>query len=597
MTSRILSRQDLDFLLFDWLDVDALTQRSRFSAHDRESFGAAISLYQRIAEQDFAPHNRSNDLNEPSFDGENIRVNPPIVVALRRFREAGLTAAGFDYDLGGMQLPSVIERAGAAWLQAANPATCVYPYLAIANANLLFAHASPAQIARYALPLIEGRWMGTMCLSEPQAGSSLGDVVARAEPQSDGSYRLFGTKMWISAADHDLAENIVHLVLARVPGDPLGVKGLSLFIVSKFLIGDDESLREPNDVAVAGLNHKMGYRGATNCALNFGEGRRTPGGRPGAIGELVGETGRGLEYMFHMMNEARIAVGLGGATLGYTGYLHALGYARERPQGRLIGDRAPARPQVAIIEHPDVRRMLLAQKAYAEGALALNLYCARLLDDQNTAPDEADRRDAALLLDLLTPIAKSWPAQWCVEANSLAIQVLGGYGYTRDFPVEQFYRDNRLNQIHEGTHGIQGLDLLGRKVATAGGAAFGLFEARLVNTADRARSMGDADLTAMADELDASRRDLIETTAGLRERWDVAYANASVYLEAFGHIVLAWIWLEQALAAHGRTDDFGRGKRQAALWFFRWELPKTGPQLALLKTLDRTALEMNESWF
>src|SRR5215210_3541524 len=288
--------------------------------------------------------------------------------------------------------------------------------------------------------------------------------------------------MWISGGDHELTENIVHLVLAKIPGGPPGVKGISLFVVPKHVVETGER----NDVVLAGLNHKMGYRGTTNTLLNFGEGVHAPGGKPGAVGFLVGEQHRGLAYMFTMMNEARIGVGSGAMALGYTGYLQSLDYARTRPQGRPIASKDPTQPQVPIVEHSDVKRMLLAQKSYVEGALALLLYCARLVDDERTLETEADRARAHLLLEVLTPIAKSWPSQWCLEANSLAIQIHGGYGYAREYEVEQHYRDNRLNPIHEGTHGIQALDLLGRKVTMDGGAGLALLAESVTATTARA---------------------------------------------------------------------------------------------------------------
>ena len=401
--------------------------------------------------------------------------------------------------------------------------------------------------------------------------------------------------MWISAGDHELSVNIVHLVLARVPGGPAGVKGISLFIVPKHLLAEDGSRGERNDVVLAGLNHKMGYRGTTNALLNFGEGAHRPGGGAGAVGFLVGEPHKGLSYMFHMMNEARIGVGSGAMALGYTGYLKSLQYARERPQGRPVTAKDPSAPQVPIVRHPDVRRMLLAQKAYVEGALALELYCGRLVDEERTA-ETADERDRAhLLLDVLTPIAKSWPSQWCLEANSLAIQVHGGYGYTREYDVEQHYRDNRLNPIHEGTHGIQGLDLLGRKVVMQGGAGLQLLVATVSATAARATG----ELAPLGAALQAALDRVVATTTRLWAQGDVdvALANASVYLEAVGHVVVAWLWLEQALAAEGRTGDFYEGKRAAAQYFFRYELPRTGPQLDLLDSLDRTTQYMADDWF
>lgn len=616
MTSLILSRRDLDFLLHEWLDVGSLCTRARFADHSRETFDAVLDLCEQIATEKFAPHNRKSDLNEPSFDGQRVTLIPEVGAALKAFCDAGLMAAGQDQALGGMQLPCVVEKAGFAWFKGANVATAAYPMLTIGNANTLLKCGTPEQIERYVKPMLAGRFMGTMCLSEPQAGSSLSDITTRADAQPDGSYRLRGNKMWISGGEHELSENIIHLVLAKVPGPDgkliPGVKGISLFVVPKFLVNDDGSAGERNDIALAGLNHKMGYRGTTNCLLNFGEGKHRPGGQPGAVGHLVGTLHQGLAAMFHMMNEARIGVGLGAVMLGYTGYLHALDYARNRPQGRHPQAKDPGQQQVRIIEHADVKRMLLAQKAYVEGALALVLYCARLVDEEKTAPDEAARAQATLLLDILTPIAKSWPSQWCLEANSLAIQVHGGYGYTRDYAVEQFYRDNRLNPIHEGTHGIQALDLLGRKVVMRNGEAFQLLTAKVQDTLAR------ADGLPQAAALRQRWQRLADVTRQLHATGDLnlTLANATVYLEAFGHLVMAWIWLEQKLVADrggesgsenggdsggDRATDadanFYAGKRQACQWFFAAELPRVDTQLDLLASLDTSALQMQDAWF
>jgi butyryl-CoA dehydrogenase len=387
-------------------------------------------------------------------------------------------------------------------------------------------------------------------------------------------------------------------VLAKITGAPAGTRGISLFIVPKYLVEADGTIGERNDVVLAGLNHKMGYRGTVNTALNFGEGRHQPLGQPGAVGYLVGEPHRGLNCMFHMMNEARLGVGLGAVALGYTGYLKSLQYAKDRPQGRPATVKDPTTPQVPIIEHADVRRMLLAQKSYVEGALALLLYCARLVDvaSSPTSPEEAE--SARLVLDILTPIAKSWPSQWCLEANNLAIQVHGGYGYTREYDVEQHYRDNRLNPIHEGTHGIQSLDLLGRKVVANGGAGLVALVAAIGETVAKATACG-GELAEMAARLDSDWQRLVGVTGSMFAAGDVdaALANSAVYLEAFGHLVVAWIWLEQLIAADGHDGDFYDGKRQAGRYFFRYELPRTGPQLDLLESLDRTTLEMQADWF
>ncbi|MDL2355798.1 MAG: acyl-CoA dehydrogenase [Pseudomonadota bacterium] len=617
MQSTILSRRDLDFLLFEWLDVETLTARPRFADHSRETFGAALDMAEQVATDLFAPHNKKNDSDEPHLAGGQVTIIPEVKRALDAFAAAGLLAAGQDYAFDGMQLPCVVEKAVMAWFTAANVATSAYIFLTVANANTLLKCATARQVAQFVRPMLAGQFFGTMCLSEPQAGSSLSDITTRAEPdpvdgpEGERQYRLTGNKMWISAGEHELAGNIVHLVLAKIAGPDgrliAGVKGISLFIVPKFVLDEHGAPGERNDVVLAGLNHKMGNRGTTNCLLNFGEGKYTPQGRAGAIGYLVGQPHQGLANMFHMMNEARIGVGLGAAVLGVTGYLHALDYARNRPQGRPPAEKDPLKPQVAIIGHTDVRRMLLAQKAYTEGAMGLVLYCARLVDEQNSADTEAARRHAGQLLDFLTPIAKSWPSQWCVEANSLAIQVHGGYGYTREYNVEQFYRDNRLNAIHEGTHGIHGLDLLGRKVSIQDGALFKAVGAELAKTIASARALGvPAELLPYADQLEHAWQRVGSVTSALYATGDMnkTLANASVYLEAVGHTVVAWMWLEQALLAARKLagaaapdQDFYRGKLQACRYFYNWELPKVQPQLDLLASIDTTTLDMQDAWF
>jgi butyryl-CoA dehydrogenase len=596
MTSVILNRRDIDFMLYEWLEAERLCDMPRYMDHSKETFDASLNLCEQMATLHFATHNKKNDANEPWFDGENVHMIPEVKQALDLFSQAGLIAAGQDYEIGGMQLPTLVEKACFAWFLAANVGTAAYPFLTIGNANLLLAYGSQQQIDTWVLPMMQGRFFGTMCLSEPQAGSSLADIKTRAEPQADGSYRLFGNKMWISGGEHALSENIVHLVLAKIPGAPAGVKGISLFIVPRHLLDEHGNSAAHNDVVLAGLNHKMGYRGTTNTLLNFGEGKFKPAGQAGAVGWLVGEAHKGLSYMFHMMNEARIGVGLGAAALGYTGYLHSLEYARQRKQGRLPASKDPASDPVALIEHADIKRMLLAQKAYVEGGLALNLYCARLIDEERNALDE-ERDRLTNLLDILTPIAKSWPSQWCLEANNLAIQVHGGYGYTRDYNVEQFYRDNRLNPIHEGTHGIQALDLLARKVVMNDGANLELLMTTLLHTSNRAAK--DANLSEYASMLDAALYKLVDVTRQLHSSGhpQLTLANATVYLEAAGHIVVAWIWLEQMIVASGKEEDFYLGKMQAGRYFFFWELPKTGPWLDLLASLDDTCLMMNDRWF
>src|SRR5437660_2549991 len=598
MGSRIVSRRDLEFQLFEVLELESLRKRPRFSQHSRETMLAAVDTALAIAEEKFAPHNHKADEHEPTFDGQRIHLIPEVKEALDAYIAAGFLAAGEDFENGGMQLPATVSRACQAIFAAANVATTAYVSLTIGNAALLAAFASPEQKERYLKHLLSGRFFGTMALTEPQAGSSLADILTTATPNPDGSYSLRGTKTFISGGDHDLAENIVHLVLAKIPGSPPGVKGISLFIVPKYRVNGDGSLGPSNDVTLAGLFHKMGYRGTTSTQLSFGE-------KGECRGDLVGEPNQGLAYMFHMMNGARIGVGLGAVMIGYTSYLHALDYARERPQGRPLASKDPRVPQVPIAQHADVRRMLLAAKSYVEGGLALGLYAARLHDELETGASEDARRDAETLLSLLTPVVKAWPSQYCLQASDLAIQVYGGYGYTREYPVEQFYRDNRLNPIHEGTNGIQALDLLGRKALGGGGKALELLARAMrpdVEAAGRAET-----LRAYSAELGQATERMVATTRRLAEaaRHDLehALANASVYLDAFGHLVVAWMWLRQALAAArvlegaGSADaDFCRGKLAACRYFFRWELPRIGPQLALLDSLDSTCLEAQPAW-
>jgi len=597
---KIINPQDLAFQLYELHNVEQSLGYDRYSDHSRETFQAALDLALKVAAEEFAPHARLVDEEEPRFENGRVEMRPEVKKALGVLRDTGLMAAGQDYERGGMQLPAAVAQMCVGMLKGANVGTQGYAGLTIAAANLIMVQGSQEQQARFAEPMMAGRFFGTMCLTEPHAGSSLGDLRTRAEPQPDGTYRLFGNKIYISGGDHELSENIIHMVLARLPDAPLGVKGISLFLVPKILVNEDGSLGERNDVALAGLIHKMGYRGTTSTMLNFGE-------KDGAVGYLVGEANNGLAAMFHMMNEARIGVGLGSVMLGYTGYLHALEYARERRQGRPIGEKDPSAPQVPLIRHGDIRRMLLAQKAYVEGGLALCLQGAMLVDEKKFATTDDQRNLAAGLLDLLTPVIKSWPSRYCLEANSLAIQVHGGYGYTREYPVEQFYRDNRLNPIHEGTHGIQGIDLLGRKVSMAGGRFYqelmGRLEATIGDARQESRLAESADRLEQAMKAITEATDVIngEKTNGDKEK---ALANATLYLDAFGQVVVGWLWLRQGLKAitglagkGEQTSAFYEGKIKACEYFARYELPGVVSTAELLKALDTTALEILEDQF
>lgn len=619
-------RPTLDFMLYDWLNVEQLCQRPRHAEHNRETFDAVLDLSQKLADEQFAPYNRLVDVQEPEFDGERVHLPEQTEQALNAFRGTGLMAAAMDHEVGGMQLPTVVDMASRAYFCKASIGMSGYLMLTRGNANTILAHGTPKQIEVFAKPGFEGRTFGTMCLSEPQAGSSLSDIATKAVPDSTGGdagvapwqddplgprYRLTGNKMWISGGEHEMGENIVHLVLAKIPDEAgktiAGVKGISLFIVPRKLVESDGRItNQRNDVSLAGLNHKCGFRGTVNTLLNFGEGRFKVRGQAGAVGYLIGQPGRGLQAMFTLMNEARIGVGLGATMLGYAGFEASLDYAKQRPQGRPMtaAGKDAASPQIPIIAHTDVKRMLLAQKAITEGGLALGLICASLVDDEQTGSPE-DKAQATLLLELLTPIAKSWPSEWALEANSLAIQVLGGYGYTRDFPVEQYWRDNRLNMIHEGTHGIQGLDLLGRKVIMNNGQALAVLGARITQTIQKA-----SQVESLAGHAKALGQALNQVAQATQAAWSTgqpeeALANATPYLQAFGHTVLAWIWLELGLAAQtlkasgNRPADAGflQGKLAACDYFYRFELPRIDAWLSVVSRRDMTCAQVHADWF
>ena len=588
-------RATVDFLVFDWLRASELCARERYADHSRDTFAQVLDTCERVAAERFAPANRACDVDEPHVDAQGRVVLPAsTAAAVKAYFETGMQAASQDAEHGGLQLPCVVEMAGNAFFSKASVGCGGYTLLTSGNASLILAHGTPKQREVFAARELTGQWMGTMCLSEPAIGSSLGDITSRADLDDANDplgprYRLKGSKMWISAGEHELSENIVHLVLAKVPKPdgslPEGSGGISLFIVPKWHVDADGALTgQRNGVSLVGLNHKLGWRGTSNCLLNFGE--AAP-----AMGYRVGAEGQGLACMFHMMNEARIGVGLSASMLAMAGYEASLAYAKDRTQGRPVGQRGGA--PVPIAQHADVKRMLLAQKAIAEGALALNLYCAQLVDEQRSGTPEQGA-DATALLGLLIPVAKSWPSQWGLEANSLAIQVLGGAGYTRDWPLEQYWRDNRLNMIHEGTHGIQGLDLLLRKASQP--KALQLLATRVNDTAQAALQVPV--LADWANQLAAGLALVGKATKAAWASADPAQAavHGTPYLQGFGHLVLAWMWLD--LVRHTPVDHpLHAGHSAACAYFFAYELPLVQAWLApvlagqsLLATLDPEVL-------
>lgn len=595
--SMIVNRRDLDFVLYETLGLDKILESERYADYDRESLDAIMDLCQAIAEDQFLPCAAKLDENEPKFVDGKVETISELKEAIAAYQEAGLCASAYDSDVGGMQLPWMMDQALNGMFVCANNPAHIYLFLTQGVANMLNACGSDELKRKYLPNLVDGNWFGTMCLSEPQAGSSLADIRTKADFNADGSYSISGTKMWISGGEQDITENIIHMVLAKIPGSPPGVKGISLFLVPKNRVNADGSIGDFNNIALAGLNHKMGCRGATNCLLNFGE-------SGDSIGYLVGEPNQGLANMFHMMNEARISVGMSAVMTGLGGYLYSLDYARNRPQGRPLVNRNPEDPQIMISEHADIKRMLMTQKAFIEGAQTLIYYCAELIDTKKLLDDKDQCQRIDLLLDLLTPICKSWPSEYCLEANKLAIQVLGGYGYTREYPVERLYRDNRLNHIHEGTWGIQGLDILGRKVRMHGGAAVSILRQEIQETIDSAIS--HPELVSFCEQLKTSLL-LVEDTIDAVSKADdpsLALANATIFLDAIGHLVIAWMWLKQAVAAlEGKQKEntadeaFYEGKISAMKFFFNYELPKIKPNLELVAQLDSTCYDLTAEQF
>lgn len=601
MTAAMINERDLAFMLYELFDSEALIKRERYQDHDRQTFNEVINTAKAIAEKHFLPIRQKLDTHQPTFDGTNVHLIPELKPAIDAVNASGIGSAMADYDLGGMQLPPIVASAAATYLTIAGGVGMGYNMLTTANVNLLQAHASAEIIETWVKPMLDGRFMGTMAMTEPGSGSGLADLSTKAVKDNNGNYRISGSKIFISGGDHNLSENIVHLVLARVQGAPKGVKGISLFVVPKFLLNDDGSIGEENEVALAGLFHKMGGKAQTSTALSFGENN-------GSVGYLVGEENQGLKYMFHMMNEARIMVGTSGAVLANAGFQYSLDYAKNRPQGRLPSCKDPLSPMVNIIEHADVRRMLLAQKAYAEGAMALVLYGTQLSDDEKTAPSQAQREYAHTLLDFLTPIIKTWPSEYGPKANSYAIQVLGGHGYINEHPVEMFYRDNRLNAIHEGTTGIQSLDLIARKVPMNNMKGYLATISEMNKTIVVAKEVSS--LKEFSEQLEIAVNLLNSTTETVlkdmsTKNIDLALANSVSYLSMFGHVIIAWLWLKQGIVAtnglaekpHKDDEHFYQGKLQALQYFYRMELPQVAVWQKVLVTTDSTSFDMQAEWF
>lgn len=566
------SRRNLQFLLHEVFEAEQLTQYEYFGGHDKETFNMVLDSVTHIADTLMYPYLKETDKNQPELKDGQVTVHPKIKQYIKEMGEAGLIGAGFSYEHGGQQVPLLVSSCIGFILMAANNGM-MYTGLSSGAAHLITSFGSEQLQQDYVEHMLSGKWQGTMALTEPQAGSSLSDVMTSATPQEDGNYRIHGQKVFISAGDHDASDNIVHLLLARIDGAPKGTKGISLFVVPKFRLDG-----AGNDVTSTGVYHKMGQRGVPAMHLTYGE-------NDDCIGYLVGQPHMGLPYMFQMMNDARIGVGMTAAAIATAAYHAALQYAKERPQSRRLNQKGVLdAPQTPIINHPDVRRMLLFQKAVTEGSLSLLLETARLFDLVHVTDGE-EKENNRLLLEILTPMAKTYPSEMGVLSTSQSVQTFGGYGFTEDFPVEQYYRDIRITPIYEGTTGIQAQDLLGRKMTMKGGKAAQLLFAEI------SKAIADAstydELKPYADKMKAELKQAQDVMIALMphalsdvERY---LSDATLFLEMMGNIVVAWQWLKQATVAtrtlltqnpQGDELAFYEGKIHTMKYFFHYEIPK-----------------------
>ncbi|MEM6766088.1 MAG: acyl-CoA dehydrogenase [Bacteroidota bacterium] len=571
--------RNLRFSLYEVQKLQELFTYDRFSTYDEESSGMMLDACKQFADTHLYPHYEDMDRNAPYLDDDGrVHVHHSVRGMMDAAGEGGWLGATAPIELGGMEMPNMLASSANFIIAAANNAASGFPGLTTGAANLIVSFGSDQDKETYLPMMFSGKWQGTMALTEPQAGSSLSDITATATPNPDGSYRIKGQKIYISCGDYTTTENVIHLLLARIDGAPKGTKGISLFIVPRERIEEDGALTF-NDVTTAGIYMKLGQKGNPATHLMFGE-------KDDCHGSLVGEANKGLSYMFQMMNEARIMVGMGGASIASAAYYASLRYANERPQGRLIQSKDISQDQTLIINHPDVKRMLLLQKAIMEGSLNLVLECAKYSDLAEATEDE-EKEKYELLLDILTPIAKTYPSEMGMVSVSNGLQIFGGGGFCKDFPLENYYRDIRIYPIYEGTTGIQSLDLLGRKVTMKGGAAAMHLFQEINQTLEEASTLEA--LNPYVEKLKTAVQQLQQVTmhlVGMAQKGNIEHflADANVYMEMFSIVAVAWQWLKMGVVAkqalltknpEGSEQEFYEAKIHTMKFFFHYELPKT----------------------
>lgn len=590
---QFISSRNLRFLLHEVLQVTELQRFDYYKDYDKEAYDMALDAAKQIADNIIFPYNREFDKFKVTVKDGVTHVHSQLKNIIKAIADGGWISSNAPYEVGGGQMPHSLISAGIGTFYAAS-CNAAYPFLTSGAANLIISFGNQQLKEEYLPNMLNGNWQGTMALTEPQAGSSLSDVITSAEPTSEeGVYKIKGQKIYISGGDHDCVDNIIHLTLARIKGAPAGTKGISLFVVPKIRLDGT-----PNDVTTAGVYGKMGQKNYTAAHLMYGE-------KDECLGYLVGEENHGLSYMFQMMNEARIGTGLLANGNASAAYYAALKYANERPQGRHPSNKDVNQPQVLIIEHADVRRMLLLQKAVVEGSWALLLQ-ASLYEDIAHAAEGEEKENAHLLLELLTPVCKSYPSEMGIVAIKNAMQCLGGAGYCDDFPIEQYYREIPINTIYEGTTTIHGMDLLGRKVTMKQGKALMLLAQELIKTVSEASQV--AELQAVAQKLGVTAQKFNDVTQHLigiamKESAEVFLADATLYLEYFSNVVIGWMWLKQgivaqnsiATAANEDETKFYQSKIQTMKYFFEYELPKTRGLHERLMSAERITIDTDAS--
>ena len=597
--AKFFSERNLKFVLYEVHDVESLTQYDYYAEHNRKMFDMVLKAAGKLGKDLLFPVFEEMDRNQPQLVDGEVQVHPEVRKMMKEFGEGGWITARVPFELDGEQLPHLIADACEYIFQCANYSANAYLGLTAGAANLIETFGSKELYDSFTPKMYQGQWQGTMALTEPEAGSSLSDITTTAEPTDQGYYTIKGQKIFISAGDHNGVDNVVHLMLAKIAGAPPGVKGISLFVVPKKRL-DKNGRLVSNDVVTSGVYHKLGYRGCPIVQLSLGD-------KNDCRGWLVGEPHNGLKYMFLMMNGARVGVGLGAASMATAAYYAALEYSKTRRQGRKVSQKDPTQPPIPIIEHADVKRMLLFQRAVIEGAVSLLMQCSKYLDLQHVVNDK-EKEKYNLLLEILTPIAKTYPSEMGIHAISQGLQCLGGSGYCDDYPLEQYYRDSRIHPIHEGTTGIQAMDLLGRKVIMQNGQAFMLFISELQAAISAAAEFSELQHPAQQlrnalTSLQAITKHLLEIAQ--KQNPEYFLADATLYLELFGIVAIAWQWLLQGIAvqkalkdgAKKKDHDFYHGKMFALRYFYGYELPKTLGLTERLKQADGMTVDMRTAFF